>query len=40
VVNEIVRAWDHDEKQFRALATEWLELNWAVVPTRPLSIGA
>ncbi len=28
-VNEVVRAWDHEEKEFRALATEWLELNRA-----------
>jgi len=26
-VNEVVRAWDHDEGTFRALAAEWLELN-------------
>ncbi len=33
VVNEVVRAWDHDEGTFRALAAEWLELNRAAVPT-------
>lgn len=27
VVTEVVRAWDHDEDGFRALAAEWLELN-------------
>ena len=27
VVNEVVRAWDHDEGTFRTLALEWLELN-------------
>jgi hypothetical protein len=26
-VREVVRVWDHDEVAFRALATEWLELN-------------
>jgi len=26
-VNEVVRAWDHDEGEFRGLAAEWLELN-------------
>ncbi len=29
-VLEVVRVWDHDEAAFRALATEWLELNRAV----------
>ncbi len=28
-VNEVVRAWDHNEGAFRALAAEWLELNRA-----------
>jgi hypothetical protein len=28
-VREVVRVWDHDEAAFRALATEWLELNRA-----------
>ncbi len=28
-VHEVVRVWDHDEATFRALATEWLELNRA-----------
>ncbi len=28
-VHEVVRVWDHDEAAFRALATEWLELNRA-----------
>ena len=31
VVNEVVRAWDHDWGAFRALAAEWLELNRACV---------
>ncbi len=34
-VNEVVRAWDHDEKEFRALATEWLELNRAAGTSAP-----
>ncbi len=33
VVNEVVRAWDRDERTFRALAAEWLELNRAPAPT-------
>ena len=33
VVNEVVRAWDHDEGMFRALAAEWLEANRSTVPT-------
>jgi len=32
VVNEVVRAWDHHTRAFRALAAEWLELNRAAVP--------
>ncbi len=32
-VTQIVKAWDHEEGAFRALATEWLELNRAAVPT-------
>ena len=32
VINEIVRAWDHEEGEFRALAAEWLELNRTAVP--------
>ena len=28
-VNEVVRAWDNDERAFRSLAAEWLELNRA-----------
>ena len=39
VVNEVVRAWDHEEGTFRALAAEWLELNRAAVPTGPV-VGA
>jgi len=35
-VNEVVKAWDHDESAFRALAAEWLELNPAAVPTQPM----
>ena len=33
-VHEVVRAWDHDEEAFRALAAEWLELNRAPAATR------
>lgn len=33
VINEIVRAWDHEEGEFRTLAAEWLELNRAALPT-------
>ena len=36
VVNEVVKAWDHEEAAFRALAAEWLELNRATVPTGPV----
>ncbi len=36
VVNEVVRAWDHDESTFRALAAEWLELNRTAVPPGPV----
>ena len=32
-INEVVRAWDHEEGEFRALAVEWLELNHTAVPT-------
>ncbi len=32
-VNEVVRAWDHDEGEFRCLAAEWLELNHAPRPS-------
>ncbi|MGH2659767.1 MAG: hypothetical protein ACRDHS_08915 [Actinomycetota bacterium] len=39
VVNEVVRAWDHEEGTFRALAAEWLELNRAAAPTGPV-VGA
>ena len=39
VINEIVRAWDHEEGEFRALAAEWLELNHAAVSTGPV-VGA
>ena len=35
VVNEVVRAWDHDEEDFRALASEWLELNRVARPFAP-----
>jgi hypothetical protein len=35
VVNEIVRAWDHDAQEFRALASEWLELNRTAGPPGP-----
>jgi hypothetical protein len=38
-VNEVVRAWDHDEGAFRALAAEWLEQNRAAAPTQPM-VGA
>lgn len=33
VVTEVVKAWDHDEGTFRALAAEWLELNRVAAPT-------
>jgi len=33
VVNEVVGLWDHEERRFRALAAEWLELNRAAAPT-------
>ena len=36
VVNEVVKAWDHDEATFRSLAAEWLELNRAAVPSEPV----
>lgn len=39
VINEIVRAWDHEEGEFRTLAAEWLELNRTAVPTGP-AVGA
>ena len=39
VVNEVVRAWDHYEEAFRALAAEWLELNRAATSTRSV-VGA
>ncbi len=39
VINEIVRAWDHEEGEFRALAAEWLELNRTAVSTGPV-VGA
>ncbi len=32
-VNEVVKAWDHEEEAFRALAAEWLELNRAAAAT-------
>jgi len=35
VVDEVVGLWDHEERRFRALATEWLELDRAAVPTTP-----
>ena len=36
VVNEVVRTWDQNEAAFRALATEWLELN-RTIANRSLS---
>ncbi len=39
VIHEIVRAWDHEEGGFRALAAEWLELNRTAVSTGPV-VGA
>ena len=36
VVDEVVGLWDHEERRFRALATEWLELNRTAVPTGPV----
>ncbi len=38
VVNEVVRAWDHDEGAFRALASEWLELNRTAVNRTPSTV--
>ena len=38
-INEIVRAWDHEEGEVRALAAEWLELNRTAVRIGPL-VGA
>jgi hypothetical protein len=38
-VTQIVKAWDHDESAFRALATEWLELDRAAARTEPV-VGA
>jgi len=35
VVDEVVGLWDHEERRFRALAAEWLELDRAAVPTAP-----
>ncbi len=35
-VNDVVRAWDHDEGAFRALAAEWLELNPVAARTEPV----
>ena len=39
VVNEVVRAWDHDEGAFRALAAAWLELNRAAVNRSLSTVG-
>ncbi len=39
VVNEVVRTWDHDEGAFRALASEWLELNRAAVNRSLSTVG-
>ncbi|HEX9485445.1 MAG TPA: hypothetical protein VF976_00140 [Gemmatimonadales bacterium] len=39
IIHEIVRAWDHEEEDFRALAAEWLELNRTAVSTGPV-VGA
>jgi len=36
VVNEIVKTWDHEEKAFRTLAAEWLELNRTTPRRAPL----
>jgi hypothetical protein len=36
VMNAVVRAWDHHEGRFRALAAEWLELNGTALPTGPV----
>ena len=38
-INEVVRAWDHEEADFRALAAEWLELNRTAASTSPV-VGA
>ncbi len=40
VVNEVVRTWDHDEGAFRALASEWLELNRMAVNRSPTTVEA
>ena len=39
VVNEVVKSWDQDEAAFRALASEWLELNRtsSATETKPVS---
>lgn len=37
VVSEVVRAWDHEQEEFRRLAVEWLELNSTPLPTRAVA---
>lgn len=37
VVNEVVRAWDHDEGGVRALAAEWLEQNRVAARSAPVA---
>ncbi len=39
VVNEVARAWDHDEGAFRALAAAWLELNCTAVSRSLSTVG-
>jgi hypothetical protein len=39
VVNEVARAWDHDEGAFRALAAAWLELNRTAVSRSLRTVG-
>ena len=39
VVNEVVRASDHEEGAFRALAAAWLELNRAAVNRSLSTVG-
>ena len=38
-VTQVVSAWDHEETAFRALATEWLELNRVAARTEAV-VGA
>ena len=40
VVNEIVKTWDHEERAFRTLAAEWLELNHTTPKGAPVVANA